>query len=207
MAAIRLIPSSASPKILTGNSDAGILHIWLLLASLRKMFCRASSQLLRAASSTRSCQLVHVQRSKAALSSFRMISLATSSWRKALSMWREVVSHSRPSYTLFATADTQVQKIHNQINQYPRKSLISYLGVSVLWSGCPGAAGVSDDSRASISDSSLLVGVHSQALPPQSGHLFHDLSFVFVLWWGRFRALLAAGEWSFVPCCLSYSVW
>jgi hypothetical protein len=85
--------------------------------------------------------------------------------------------------------------------------LVDRCRVGALGSGCLGAAGVPDDSRASISDSSLLVGVHSQALPPQSGHLFHDLSFVFVLWWGRFRAVLAAGEWSFVPCCLSYSVW
>jgi hypothetical protein len=35
---------------------------------------------------------------------------------------------------------------------------------------------VTDDSRASDSDSSLLVGVHSQALSPQSGHLFHSLA-------------------------------
>ena len=60
--------------------------------------------------------------------------------------------------------------------------LVERCRVSVLCSGCPGAVGVSDDSRASISDSSLLVGVHSQALSPQSGHLFHDLSFVFVLY-------------------------
>jgi hypothetical protein len=29
---------------------------------------------------------------------------------------------------IIKSLDTQVQKIHNQINQYPRKSLISYLG-------------------------------------------------------------------------------
>ena len=73
-------------------------------------------------------------------------------------------------------------------------------------SGCPGARGVPDDSRASDSDSSLL-GVHLHALPPQSGHLFHDLFFVFVLERGRFHALLAAAEWSFVLCCLPSSVW
>jgi hypothetical protein len=30
---------------------------------------------------------------------------------------------------IIKSLDTQVQKLHNQINQYPRKSLISYLGV------------------------------------------------------------------------------
>ena len=58
--------------------------------------------------------------------------------------------------------------------------LVDRCRVGARGSGCPGA-GVPDDGRASVSDSSLLVGVHSQALPPQSGHLFHDLSFVFVL--------------------------
>ena len=93
VAAIKLMSSFVSPKIPTGSSDAFILHTWLLLASLRNMFCRDSSQLLRAASSTKSCQLVHVQRSRAASSSLLMICLATSSWRRALSMCREVASH------------------------------------------------------------------------------------------------------------------
>jgi hypothetical protein len=79
--------------------------------------------------------------------------------------------------------------------------------VGALGSGCFGAAGVPDGSRASVSDSSLLAGVHSQALPPQSGHLFHDLCFAFVLWWGRFHVLLASAEWSFAFCCLPCSVW
>ena len=59
--------------------------------------------------------------------------------------------------------------------------LVDRCGAGARGSGCPGAVGVPDDSRASDSDSSLIVGVHSQALPSQSGHLFHDLFFVFVL--------------------------
>jgi hypothetical protein len=78
--------------------------------------------------------------------------------------------------------------------------LVDRCRVGARGSGCPGAVGVPDDSRASDSDSSLLVGVHSQALSPQSGHLFHDLFFVFAFVRGRFHALLAAAEWSFVVC-------
>ena len=54
-----------------------------------------------------------------------------------------------------------------------------------------------DGSCASDSDSSLLVDGHAHALPPQSGHLFHDLFFVSVFLRGLFHALLAATEWSF----------
>ena len=93
VAAIKLMPSFVSPKMLTDSSDTFILHTWLLLASLKNMFSRDSSQLLRAASSTKSYQLVHIQRSRADSNSFLIICLATSSWRIALSMCREVVSH------------------------------------------------------------------------------------------------------------------
>jgi len=58
--------------------------------------------------------------------------------------------------------------------------LVDRCSVGVRGSGCPGAVGVPGDSRASACDSSLLVAVHSHALPPQSGHLFQG-RFVFVL--------------------------
>ena len=85
--------------------------------------------------------------------------------------------------------------------------LVDRCSVGVHGSGCPGAVRVPDGSRASDSDSSLLVGGHSHALPPQSGHLFHDLVFVIVFVRGRFAAFLAAAEWSFVLCWLPSCVW
>ncbi len=85
--------------------------------------------------------------------------------------------------------------------------LVDRCSVGARGNGCPGSVGVSDDSRASDSDFSLLVDGHAHALPPQSGHLFHDLFFVFAFVRGRFHALLAAAEWSFVLCCLPSCVW
>ena len=74
--------------------------------------------------------------------------------------------------------------------------LVGQYSVGARGSGCLGAVGVPDGSCASWSGSSLLVDGHAHARPPQSGHLFHDSSFVFVSLRGLFLALFPATEWS-----------
>jgi len=82
--------------------------------------------------------------------------------------------------------------------------LVGQYSVGARGSGCLGAVGVPDGSCASWSGSSLLVDGHAHARPPQSGHLFHDSSFVFVSLRGLFLALFPATEWSCfsLPCCM-----
>ena len=80
-------------------------------------------------------------------------------------------------------------------------------GVGARGRGCFGVIRGPCGSRVSDSESSLLVSVHSHALSPQSGHLFHDLFLVFVFLRERFHTLLAVAEWSFGSCCFLSWAW